>query len=70
MKLKAIDTLHVSAVGPDNIAPGAEFDASDDQGRELVERGLAVEIKAAPAPANKMEATPVNKASFGKGKAK
>lgn len=70
MRLKAIDTLNVSAVGPDNIAPGAEFDASDDQGRELVERGLAVEVKAAPAPENKMEMATVNKASFGNRKAK
>lgn len=63
MKLKAIDTLHVSAVGPDNIAPGASFEVSDDMGRELVERGQAVEVKAAAPVANKMEPAPVNKAA-------
>lgn len=61
MKLKAIDTLHVSAVGPDNIAPGASFEVSDDMGRELVERGLAEEVKAAAPIENKMEPAPVNK---------
>lgn len=61
MKLKATDTLHVSAVGPDNITPGSEFEASDDTGRQLVERGLATEIKEAVAPGNEMGAEPMNK---------
>lgn len=61
MKLKANDTLHVSAVGPDNIAPGAEFEVSDDTGAALVARGLASEVKAAPVPQNKMDAAPANK---------
>jgi len=65
MRLKANDTLHVSAAGPENIAPGAEFEVSDDQGADLVERGLATEV----VPENKMIAAPMNKASFkGKGK--
>lgn len=59
MKLTATDTLHVSSVGPENIAPGAEFEVSDDIGRQLVDRGLA---KGAKAPANKMQAAPQNKA--------
>lgn len=59
MKLTAIDTLHVSSVGPDNIAPGAEFEVSDDVGRQLIGRGLA---KAAKPPANKMQPAPQNKA--------
>lgn len=63
MKLKAIDTLHVSAVGPNNIAPGAEFEVSDAAGAELVARGLASEVKAAPVPQNKMSAAPANKAA-------
>lgn len=61
MKLKAIDTLHVSAVGPDNIAPGAEFEVSDDMARQLIVRGLAVEVKVAAPVANKMEPAPSNK---------
>ena len=67
MKLKAIDTLHVSAVGPDNIAPGGEFEVSDDTGRQLVDRGLAREIKAAPAVQNKVEPEAANKAASKRG---
>jgi hypothetical protein len=69
MKLKAKDTLHVSAVKADNIVPGEEFEVSDDFGRQLVERGLATEIigkteeKAAAPVKNKMEDAPANKAS-------
>ena len=29
MLMKAIDTLHVSAVGPDNIQPGQTFEIND-----------------------------------------
>lgn len=61
MKLKAIDTLHVSSVGPDNIAPGAQFEVSDDAGQALIDRGLAK--KAGPDHANKMDAAPANKAA-------
>lgn len=65
MKLRAVDTLHVSSVGPDNMAPGTEFDVSDDIGRQLVERGLASKVRGAakaeePAPKKKVE-EPVRK---------
>lgn len=59
MKLMAIDTLHISSVGPDNILPGGEFEVSDYEGQALIDRGLA---KAAAAVENKMEAAPANKA--------
>jgi len=62
MRLKAIDTLHVSSVKADSILPGEEFDAADDTGRQLVERALAVEVKAAPDHSNKMQPAPANKA--------
>ncbi len=66
MRLKANDTLHVSAVKADNILPGEEFDVSDDFARQLIEKGLATEMKgeksAAPVE-NKMEDEPANKAS-------
>jgi hypothetical protein len=80
MKLKANDTLHVSSVGPENIAPGAEFEVSDDMGRQLVEMGRATEVKSAkhkaekdevkqePAPLNKMDVAPANKSKHKKGK--
>ncbi|WP_441280512.1 hypothetical protein [Tardiphaga sp. 862_B3_N1_1] len=58
MKLKANDTLHVSSVKADNILPGEEFEVSDDFGRQMVERGLAVEVsggKTAKAEAAKQE---------------
>lgn len=79
MRLKAVDTLHVSSVKPDNILPGEEFEVSDDIGRQIAERGLATEVrgikpdkpeetkpeetKAEPAPLNKMTAPPANKAT-------
>lgn len=63
MKLKAIDTLHVSAAGPDSIPPGGVFEVSDDMARQLIDRGLAAEVKAASVPENKMQAAPENKAA-------
>jgi hypothetical protein len=67
MQLKANDTLHVSSVKADNIAPGEVFEVADDTGRQLVEKGLATEVKAQkaekaePAHENKMEPAPQNK---------
>lgn len=63
MKLKATDTLHISALGPNNLAPGEVFEVSDATGVELVKRGLATEVKAAPAATNKMQPEPQNKAA-------
>lgn len=78
MKLKANDTLHVSSVKADNLAPGEEFEVSDDIGRQLIELGRATEVKVAkaaekpaekpsakaePAIINKMEPAPKNKAA-------
>lgn len=69
MKLKANDTLHISAVKADNILPGETFEVSEAEGKSLVDRGLASEVKAAPKPANKMAKAPANKAG-GRAKAK
>ncbi len=44
MLMKAIDTLHVSAVGPDNIQPGQTFEINDGDGAILHERGLALPV--------------------------
>ena len=63
MKLKANDTLHISAVKADNLAPGEVFEVDDATGKELVDRGLATETKAAAPVENKMEAAPANKAA-------
>lgn len=63
--MKAIDTLHISAVGPDNIAAGASFDVNETEAKQLEDRGLATRIgaaKADPAPTNKMAEPPANKA--------
>jgi hypothetical protein len=65
VRMKAVDTLHVSGVGPDNILPGAEFTVPSAVADDLEKRGLADrlgEAKAEPAPENKMEAEPENKA--------
>ena len=45
MLMKAIDTLHVSAVGPDNIQPGQTLEINDGDGAILHERGLAVPVE-------------------------
>lgn len=63
MKLMAIDTLHISSVGPDNILPGGEFEVSDYEGQALIDRGLAKEVKAAAPVENKMDNAPANKAA-------
>lgn len=65
VKMKATDTLHVSSVGPENIAPGGEFEVSTAVADDLEARGLAKRVggaKKAEAPDNKMDAAPENKA--------
>lgn len=67
MKLYAIDQVNITAVGPDTLQPGAEFEVSDAYGNELLEKvphlvsksapqakaERKAKNKAAPAPANK-----------------
>lgn len=62
--MKAVDTLHISAVGPHAIQAGAEFEVPTHVADDLEKRGLATRgsAKAAPAPENKMDAAPTNKA--------
>lgn len=62
--MKAVDTLHLSNVGPDNIAPGGEFTVSETEAKQLEDRGLATRVGEAaekPSPENKQEAAPENK---------
>jgi len=40
--MKALDTLHVSSVGPDCLAPGDEFTVGETDATSLEKRGLAV----------------------------
>lgn len=67
IKMKATDTLHISSVGPDNIAPGGEFEVSTAVADDLEARGLASRVGAAKsekaAPENKMEPAAENKAA-------
>lgn len=66
MKLIAIDTLHISAVGPDAIRPGAPFELNDGDAKNLISRGLAKRApidKKAPAAKNKVAPQPANKAT-------
>lgn len=48
MLMKALDTLHVSAVGPDNILAGQTFEIADADGEILRLRGLAEPVDAQP----------------------
>ena len=41
MLMKALDTLHVSAVGPDIILAGQTFEIADNDGETLRQRGTA-----------------------------
>lgn len=51
MILKALDTLHISSVSSSNIQAGQTFELDDHFGRQLIERGLAVEVVShEPAP--------------------
>jgi hypothetical protein len=43
MRLIALDTLHVSALGPGNLTSGEEFEMNSHDGQLLIERGLAIE---------------------------
>jgi hypothetical protein len=69
VRMKANDTLHLSAVRADNLAPGEEFEVSGVFADDLESRGLATRLgakagaKAEEAPANKAETAPVNKAA-------
>ena len=38
MKLRALDQMHVSAVKPDSLRPGEEFEVSDALGTELLKK--------------------------------
>ncbi len=52
MILKALDTLHISSVSSNNLLAGQSFELDDHFGRQLIERGLAVEVgENEPAPA-------------------
>lgn len=71
VRMKAIDTLHVSSVKADNLLPGEEFDAPQYVADDLESRGLAEKVteepepKAEPtAPENKAERAPLNKTAL------
>lgn len=66
VEMKAVDTLFISAVSPENILPGQKFKVSDDEAKRLEKAGLATRVgaaKAAAAPKNKKAAEPANKAA-------
>lgn len=83
MRLRAKDQIHISAVQPDSIRPGADFEVSDAMGKDLLaahadKLEMAAEPaaepdgaqeKSEPAPLNKMEQAPDNKAEPDDGKA-
>lgn len=72
VRMKAIDTLHVSSVKADNLQPGEEFDTPQYVADDLEKRGLATRVQSAekveeeapaPEPEAKQEpAAPENRA--------
>jgi hypothetical protein len=64
VKMKALDTLHISNVQADNLLKDDTFEVSETDAKQLEERGLAKRMGKAEkaAPENKMEAAPANKA--------
>lgn len=65
VKMRANDTLFISAWSPDNIPPDGEFEVSEARAAELEAAGLARRAggrKAEAAPANKQANAPTNKA--------
>lgn len=67
VRMKAVDTLHVSSVKADNLRPGEEFEAPQYVADDLEARGLATRVREAKAEPdaleNKMEPAPANKAA-------
>lgn len=64
IKMKANDTLHISAVSPNSIQAGEDFEIDEGYAADLETRGLAKRVggaKKESAPQNKMEAPPANK---------
>ena len=65
-RMKVVDQLHISSVGPGVMGKGTEFEVSDPIAADLQRRGLAVTVdeeKARPAPDNKMQPAPANKSA-------
>jgi hypothetical protein len=62
VKMKAIDTLHVSSVGAHSLLPGEEFEVSKTEADELEKRGLATLAGDTAVPEEKMQPAPANKA--------
>jgi len=68
MKMKVVDQLHLSALGPHTMGKNTEFEVSDDQAADLEKRGLAVRVgatKMAPSVLNKQVAPALNKQIIG-----
>ena len=66
VRMQAGDTMHVSSVGPENIAAGDQFEVSEVEAKQLEQRGLAKRVGAKmekTVAANKMEPAPANKAT-------
>ena len=70
VKMKAVDTLHISSVGPDNLQADEEFEVAGYVADDLEARGLAVRVTGeqeqsaeteAPEPEAKAEPAPQNK---------
>jgi hypothetical protein len=67
VRLKAKDTLNISAVKPENILPGEEFDMDGDAAQKLLDRKLVDRVKEKPVapekPPKEDKPAPENKGS-------
>jgi hypothetical protein len=59
VKMKAVDQLHLSELGPDTLQPGQTFETDAVSAKSLEKRGLARRVQAAA----KKAALPSNKAA-------
>jgi hypothetical protein len=50
IKLKATDTLHITSVRAEPLLAGDTFEVAAEDGKSLVERGLAAEFNARTSP--------------------
>lgn len=65
VKMKAVDTMHISSVGAENIEAGATFEVNETEAAQLEKRKLATRVGGAKAEKaaleNKMAVAPENK---------
>lgn len=64
MRLRAKDTVHISSVQSENLVEGDEFDLNDDEGKKLIDRGIAEQVRV-KTPASEKDPAPAKAAPTG-----